>query len=102
VDSDVLSILCATVPNAPVAPTTTNVGSSINVAWTLPATNGAAITGYRVFLLANSGSYIEESDACRNNAALVSSRSCLVPLTTLIAAPYSLSLGDSVYAEVIA
>jgi hypothetical protein len=68
----------------------------------LPATNGAAITGYRVFLLANSGSYIEESDACRNNAALVSSRSCLVPLTTLIAAPYSLSLGDSVYAEVIA
>lgn len=38
----------AAVPDAPLAPTLDVVGAQINVGWTEPAANGAAITGYSI------------------------------------------------------
>jgi Fibronectin type III domain len=48
--SNEFSILCATVPDIPLAPTTTQVGSDIKVSWDLPSANGSPITGYLVYL----------------------------------------------------
>jgi hypothetical protein len=61
-DSQVFSILCATVPDIPLAPTTTQFGSDIKV-------NGSPITGYKVYLQQKSGPYILESTLCPMNAA---------------------------------
>lgn len=36
------------------------------------------------------------------NAAQVTNRACTVPLAVLTSAPYSLALGDSVYAQIVA
>lgn len=43
-DSDVLSLLCATFPEVPIDVTTTIVASDVQVSWTLPSDNGSPIT----------------------------------------------------------
>jgi hypothetical protein len=101
-DSAEFFILCGTVPDAPVAPTTTTVASDVIVTWTAPNNNGSPITGYKIYLQGSGGSYIEEATHCPSSSTLVTARSCTIPLTSLIATPYSLSLGDSVYAKIIA
>jgi hypothetical protein len=42
------SILAAQKPDKPVAPTTTVVGSSVQISWTAPNDRGSAITAYSV------------------------------------------------------
>lgn len=54
-----------------------------------------------MFLRSSSGSFIEESKYCANNAALVTARSCTMPMALLTFEPYTLSLGDSVFAKVL-
>lgn len=45
--SSVISILAASRPNAPVAPTTSVVnGNSVTIRWTAPIDNGSPIFGY--------------------------------------------------------
>jgi len=101
-DSVEFRILCGTVPDAPIAPTTTTIASDVIIAWLAPSNNGSPIIGYRVYLQSKSGSYIEEKKYCQNTAALVTARSCTMPLIELIETTYGLALGDSVYAKIIA
>jgi hypothetical protein len=68
-DSQVFSILCATVPDIPLAPTTTQFGSDIKVTWSAPSANGSPITGYKVYLQQKSGAFNLESTVCPMNAA---------------------------------
>lgn len=44
----VVSALAAQVPDAPTAPTTTQIATGVQVAWTAPAENHQAITAYTV------------------------------------------------------
>ena len=57
--SNVLSMLCATIPAVPTSVTTTidsyENGSTVRVAWQLSTTNGSPITAYKV-LIKESGS----------------------------------------------
>lgn len=85
-------------PDAPLAPVTTAVASDVTIDWQAPKDNGSPLTSYRVYLRASTGSYIEETTYCTNTI----SRQCTMPLIDLISEPYSLSLGDSVYAKIIA
>jgi hypothetical protein len=101
-DSKVFYILCATVPDPPTAPSTVTIASDVTVSWEEPKNNGSPITRYKVFLRSESGSYIEETNYCASTSTTVTDRTCTMPLLTLIEAPYSLSLGDSVYAKIIA
>jgi hypothetical protein len=100
-DSEEFLILCATVPNAPLAPITTGYLSDVIVQWTPPFNNGSPITSYRVFLQAKDTSYIEESFYCLSNEYMVEHSECVVPLDVLTQAPYNLVLGDSIYAKVM-
>lgn len=49
-DSEEFLILCATVPNAPLAPVTIGYLSDVIVQWVTPFENGSPITVYRVYL----------------------------------------------------
>lgn len=43
-------VLCASVPIAPVAPTTERIVEKVKIRWIAPYDNGAAITGYKVYV----------------------------------------------------
>jgi len=96
--SEPLQILHALVPEKPEAPTTLNSGENVVISWQETEANGAPLTQYLVKLKLSSGLYAETS-ACTDTIA---SRSCSIPLSDLTSAPFSLSLGDPVFAEVIA
>jgi hypothetical protein len=92
--SEALALLAAFKPDAPDIPTTAVVGNQALISWNEPIDNGSPITGYRVFIQANSeGDFIEETvDCVGQDADVVSNRLCLIALDTLIIAPYSLIL----------
>jgi hypothetical protein len=73
-DSADFLILCATVPDPPEAPVTTTVASDVTIAWQEPKDNGSPITGYRVYLRSEDGTYIEETVYCENTPTLVTSK----------------------------
>lgn len=100
--SEIFYILCATVPDPPVAPLTVTVASDVTISWALPNENGSPITSYKVFLRAHDGVYIQETVHCAATPEMVQGRTCTMPLLVLISAPYSLALGDSIYAKIIA
>jgi hypothetical protein len=100
--SEEFSILCATVPDAGPAPSTTSIGSDVTIAWNAPYDSGSPVTGYVVYIRSISGTFIEESTYCVNDQNLVDARECTLPLALLTFDPWSLSLGDSVYAKIMA
>jgi hypothetical protein len=95
--SNAASILCAFVPDTPVAPSSTVLGSNAIISWTVPANNGSPITTYTVTIRNSANSYITDLNNCNGGQAeIVAAASCTIPLATLITAPFSLSLGSSI------
>lgn len=101
-ESEPLLILCATWPNAPLAPVTIGYESDIIVSWQPPFNNGSPIESYRVYLQTKENTYAEETVNCLSTETIVAEAQCTVPLEVLYAEPYNLVLGDSVYAKVLA
>jgi hypothetical protein len=64
---------------------------------------GATITNYKIMILQKDGGYSEELSNCDGSiVAIVDSVSCTVPLSLLVEPPFSLELGDPIYAHIIA
>jgi hypothetical protein len=100
-DSEVLSLLCATLPIKPEAPTTTTISNFVRVSWPTPVNNGSPITGYQVFIQQKDGVYTQEFTDCLGySAEVIAQDYCDILLDTLTAAPYSLVLNDEVWAQV--
>lgn len=71
--------------------------------WDAPSANGSPITGYRITIGQSDSIYSQEMSYCDGSlGAVVTNRVCTIPLSVLTAAPYSMTLGDSVYAKVVA
>ena len=101
--SEEFSLLCATKPLQPAAPTTARVNENLVVQWTEPNTQGTPIIGYKVYIRAADQTYIHESANCLGYLEVViSTQQCSIPLDVIHSAPYSLILGNSIYAQVIA
>jgi hypothetical protein len=99
VESSSISIRAAGVPYTPAAPTTTQNGVNVDIAWTAPFDGGSALTTYTITIRQSDGStFTVDSTNC--DGSDVSATTCSVPIATLMAAPYSLNWGDSVYAKV--
>jgi hypothetical protein len=86
--SSILTIAAAGVPEQMSIPTTTNVGTEIVVTWEKPYDSSSLINAYNVyFRTANKQLY-------QNPACVVTGNplptTCSVPITSLIAAPFSL------------
>jgi hypothetical protein len=89
-DSSAVNIRAAAIPDVPAAPTTTvNTNISVTITWVEPYNGGSPITGYTVALRQSDGTtYSPESANCN-----VSTTTCTVPISVLLAAPYSLAWG---------
>ena len=53
--SDVLQMICAFKPDAPVEVTTENVNSQVKVTWGSSSTNGSPLLGYKIFIRSSDG-----------------------------------------------
>jgi hypothetical protein len=98
-DSSAVTIRAAAIPDVPAAPTTTvNTNISVTITWVAPYNGGSQITGYTVAIRQSDGTtYSQESANCN-----VSTTTCTVPIPVLMAAPYNLAWGSSIYATVSA
>ena len=99
--SPVATIVAATTPSQPAAPTTA-VGSAagaIEISWAAPDSQGDPITSYLVEIQgATPGAWTAEAAHCGGTSAV----SCTVPMAVVTAAPYLLSQGDLVEVRVTA
>ena len=98
-DSTELSVRAAAKPNVPAAPATSvNSNVSFTITWSAPFNGGSAITAYTVAIRQSDGStFTNESANCN-----VSTTTCTVPISVLLASPYNLAWGASIYAKVLA
>ena len=101
--SQPISILAAQMPAQPIAPVTSINELNVVVRWTAPDNGGSAITDYDIRIKTNSGSYEQQLTDCDGRVyATVMSRTCSIPISSLIVAPFSLPWGVSVFATVTA
>lgn len=91
-------------PAQPSAPYTSVIASNIVINWVAPSANGSPITGYRITIKQQDGTYTSDLSNCDGTAAssIVTNKQCTVPIATLTSSPYLLTLGDNVYAKVYA
>jgi hypothetical protein len=101
--SDVITMLCAFIPDPPEIVFTANANNLVLIIWSEPITNGSPITAYRIYVQDHgSTTFTEETVECvGTNSATVSSRDCSISLATLSASPYLLELNESINAKII-
>jgi hypothetical protein len=83
---------------------TTFLGTTVQIDWVEPYTQGSPVTGYRVYLLESDGvAYSLELNDCDAGEVIISdAKQCTVLVSTLKDAPYSLDWGTSIFAKVVA
>jgi hypothetical protein len=99
-----LTLMAAFKPDQPLPPVTSVVAADVIILWQAPTANGSPITSYRITIGQSNGDFTQEMSYCDGSiSSIVTDRECTVPLSVLTdPAVYSLSLGDSVYAKVVA
>lgn len=103
--STVFAIKAAREPGLPDAPTTSidPVTGGIALAWVAPDARGDDITAYKVEIANNDGTAWYTDAACvGTSSTVVTSRACVIPMTTLTSAPYNYIFDDVVYVKVSA
>jgi large repetitive protein len=99
--SPALAAYAAQAPEAPAAPATSLETIYVKIAWAAPTDNFDAITAYQVLIADGAGDFAERTSVCDGSQpATVSALSCLVPMTALWAAPFSLAQGAPLLATV--
>ena len=100
-----ITLVAADQPDAPTAVSTVVDGIYVKIAWTAPASDNNKPVQYYQILIETSatGTFVEDQTACDGtDATTITNAYCLVPMTQLWASPFSLVLGDSVNAKVLA
>ena len=96
-------IRAAAKPNTPAAPLTSVLSNTgLVITWTAPFNGGSTITSYTVKVReSNSVTFSTELTSCDgSNAGIISATSCTIPIGVLLAAPFNLVWGSSIYASV--
>lgn len=102
-DSNTLQVLCAFVPYAPAAPTTTVVNENLLLEWTAPTANGSPLLAYRVEIEQADGTFSEELTSCDGSEYFIfTMTACTIPLATLRADPFLLTMGTTIRAQIVA
>jgi len=101
--SNSVTILSAFKPERPVAPVTTIKNNTVVVTWIAPFANGSPLTSFLVSFKTAAGTFITELSSCDgSNSVIFNARKCTIPLDTLTATPFSLVLGSSIEAQLLA
>ena len=101
--SELVSILCATLPQVPAAPSTVNQADNVVISWTAPINNGLEITAYTVMIRKSDSDFAQDLINCDGTLpSIVSSTTCTLSLATLTAEPYLLQPSEEVFVKVSA
>jgi hypothetical protein len=75
----------------------------VKISWSDPTTNGAAITAYKILIReSDNATFSEQTTYCdgTNDALVIANKYCSIPMSILIASPYSLTENYLVVAKV--
>ena len=110
--SPIGSIIAATKPDPPLAPTISIDGTNVKIVWAEPTNTGGnliAITKYKVEIQKHDGTYAEDLTNCDAHtgsgyAALVSSKTCYIPMSLITdtSTGFGFTAGQDVTARVTA
>jgi len=80
------------------------LNETVTFTWTLPSDGGSPIAAYRIYIReSDEVTFTQDMADCNGvDSTIIAQRTCTVQTSTLLAEPYSLKWGDSVYAEVVA
>jgi hypothetical protein len=83
---------------------TSNVGISVRIDWVAPFNGASPITYFVLVIQSSTGAWFEETTDCnaRTDLTVISNSYCVVPMSTLTAAPYNLVQGQVVVAMILA
>mmetsp|Transcript_29133 Transcript_29133/g.28187 ORF Transcript_29133/g.28187 Transcript_29133/m.28187 type:complete len:139 (+) Transcript_29133:2060-2476(+) len=81
-------------------PVVTDVSDKVQIAWTSPADNGDSLTSFSIWIQGADTNFYQDLTNCPGSDPLV--LSCLVPMSVLWAAPFSLPYEAEIYAKVAA
>jgi len=101
--SSELVVRAAAKPNTPAAPLTLVLSNTgLVITWVAPFNGGSPITSYTVKVRhKDSTTFSTELTNCDgSNAGIVSATSCTIPIEVLLAAPFNLPWGSSIFATV--
>jgi hypothetical protein len=98
------TILCAYVPVAPLAPSTSVSANNIIITWAAPSSNGGStLTAYSIYIRQANLAFALETTYCNGTTAdILAHATCTIPMSTLRASPFSLILNNPVLAQVVA
>jgi hypothetical protein len=89
--SSEISVLAAEAPDTPATATTEDATIYVKISWTAPSDNHATIDAYQILIVDSSGAFVEDTASCDGSSpTVVSALYCLIPMTSLWAAPFSL------------
>lgn len=90
--SDPLLLYASRVPTQIATVTITNEDVLVRISWSAPSYNGGSpILGYRIKVKQQDGSYSEQSTYCNGmDPTIRANRYCIIPMTSLVSAPYHL------------
>ena len=101
VPSDEAVIYATSAPAQPGPVTTLQVNENIEIRWTAPFNNYESLDAYRVAVKGSSGAFIEDLSNCdASKPEIMVELRCRIPVSALVAAPYSLPPGAVVVAKV--
>lgn len=95
------TFITGTVPDAPGQATVALQDTTITIAWTAGSDNNDGITAYRVKIEDSSATGQEDTAECDgSDSDIISDLACTFTMATLLDAPYSLVVGDSIIVTV--
>jgi len=105
--SPVFTIQASTIPDKMLPPTTSNnlQTGQVTISWIKPNDRNNAIDKYRIEVqsFTDNTQWIETLATCDGtNELIVTTRTCSVPMETLLAAPYGYTLSSTIKARVYA
>ena len=105
--SSEISVIAADIPATIATPITTITGVArtfVTITWTAPYNGGSVVTSFKILIRASDGTtYLQELTSCDGtNSVVLSAASCTIPIATLMAAPFNLPWGSSIYAKLTA
>ena len=97
--STVTEIKAAREPGMPAAPVTSidPVAGGVAIAWTAPDARGDTITAYKIEIANKAGTdWFTEATCLGTDPTVIANLRCVVPMSTLTAAPYNYVFDDLV------
>jgi hypothetical protein len=109
-DSPIATVIAATLPDPPLAPSLSVVGTNVQITWAAPTNTGGtnvAITAYRIEVQLADGTAREDTTNCDGTqATIVSNAQCSIPMATFTSTDantgFSFSQGADIKARVTA